>query len=572
MADSRHSSLRKMHLILVLVIQIDQLAQLLGVLRRQIGRLAHVRRQMEEFPRFVAARGRRGEAAAFQKVADFANLPDAFLILQEQRLVGAAPQLKDLGPVRMRHRRLARQQTAQAGAVGRADSRPVVVDAGAGIPVWRSAHTDRVRDAGEIQNRGHNVHTADHRVALHTGLHTAVDVGDDHRRADAALGHDRFGAKQRRHRDLRPAQPIGDKGTSQPDILIAVIHAAPQEEFAFRKVYGLLLRAVVRHNDKDRIRVFTAGLEGFDDSPGLQVEVFDHPGINGHLLGERALEVGDRRNLPDYVVGGRRYLFQQRPPRRVTLVMPIRHSLIAFTQHHGFGHDPQLLHPRETIGADTVPAFLKIKINQFLPNIFSRELIRFVGQGNRIVEKERGFPILCRQPRLDHLKRAVGLRARAIVIAGHAPTRNNLVVVNEGGAPPGAAFTRAPVITAAFEHAKRMVEAQVNRPCPARVVSLAVNLAFLTQVPLADMISVVARIAQQRRHGHHMLVEVTHVPRQPGLCRARIRGHCALHDAQAVKVVLHPGKNLRAAGGAGRLRVVVGQLDALSRKGINDRR
>ena len=130
-------------LILVLIVELDQLTHFVWILSSQIGCFTDVRRHMEQFPRLV---GGDTIVDAFQRfeVGNFANLPDAAFIFEEQRLVGAAPQFKDLGPIRMGHRRFACQQAAQACAVDRADTRAVVVDTGTGIPVGSDTDASRV--------------------------------------------------------------------------------------------------------------------------------------------------------------------------------------------------------------------------------------------------------------------------------------------------------------------------------------------------------------------------------------------------------------------------------------------
>ena len=133
---------------------------------------------------------------------------------------------------------------------------------------------------------------------------------------------------------MGPAQPIRNKGTCLADIFIAVVHPSAHQEFAFQDIDGLVFSAVVRQENKDRIRVFAAGLQGVDDAAGLQVEVFDHPGVDSHFLGERTLEIGDCFDLPDGVVGGCGHLFQKRCPRRIAFVVPVRHPFVALTQRH----------------------------------------------------------------------------------------------------------------------------------------------------------------------------------------------------------------------------------------------
>ncbi|MFM7582977.1 MAG: hypothetical protein ACKO9F_09735, partial [Caldilinea sp.] len=112
-ADGRGGRWREIDLILVLVVELDQLTHLVWILSSQIGRFTDVCRHIEQFPRLV---GCDTVVDAFQRfeVGNFANLPDAAFILEEQRLVGAAPQFKDLGLIQMGRRRFACQQAAQA--------------------------------------------------------------------------------------------------------------------------------------------------------------------------------------------------------------------------------------------------------------------------------------------------------------------------------------------------------------------------------------------------------------------------------------------------------------------------
>ena len=160
-ADGRCRGRRKIDLVLILVVELDQFTYLLGILRGQIGCFADIRRHVEKAPRFV---GRNAIVDAFQRfeVGDFADFPDTLLIFEEQCLIGASPQLEDLGPLWVGHGRFTRQQTAQASAVDRADARAVVIDAGTGIPVRRNTDTGRMGHASKIQNRCWNVDTADY--------------------------------------------------------------------------------------------------------------------------------------------------------------------------------------------------------------------------------------------------------------------------------------------------------------------------------------------------------------------------------------------------------------------------
>ena len=570
MADGRGGRRREIDLILVLVVELDQLTHLVWILSSQIGRFTDVRRHMEQFPRLV---GRNTVVDAFQRfeVANFANLPDAAFILAEQRLVGAAPQFKDLGLIQMGHRRFACQQAAQACAVDRADTRAVVVDPGTGIPVGRNADASRVGDASKIQNRRRDVDTADHRVALDAGLHAPIDVGDNHRGTNAAFGHGRFRTIERGIRYLGPAKSIGDKRTCLADIFIAVVHPSAHQEFAFQNIDRLVFPTVVRQENKDRIRVFAAGLQGFDDSASLQVEVFDHPGVDSHFLGERTLEIGDRFDLPDGVVGGGCHLFQKRCPRRIAFIVPVGHSFVALTQLHRRWDDSQLLQPGKTIGADAVPAFFQVEIDELLSNVLLWKLARLVGERDSKVEKERFLSSLCGQPFLDQLNRPIGVGSSAKVIEGHSIAADDFVVVDEVCAPARTTFASSPVVSPSFEHTERMFEALVDRPGPTRVDALAVDLAFCAQMPLADMVGVVSGISQQSGHGHHMVVEVAGVAGQPVLRCAWVFGNGSLHDAQTIDMVLDAGENLRAAGGTGRLGMVVGQLHPLGGKRIDDR-
>ena len=368
---------------------------------------------------------------------------------------------------------------------------------------------------------------------------------------------------------LRPAQPIGNKGTCLPDIFIAVVDTSAHQEFTFQDIDGFVFSAVVREEDEDGIRVFTVGFEGFDDAASLQIEVFDHSGIDGYFLGQRTLEIGDCRDLPDGIVGGSRHLFEQRCPRRIALVVPVRHPFIALTQCHRLWDDAEFLQPGQAVTPDAVPPFLEVKVDQILADILFWELAGFMGQGDRIVDEERFFAARGCQTFLDQFNRPVGLGAGAKIIEWHAIAADDLVIIDKVRAPTRSTFAGSPVVATALEHTERVIEALVDRPCPARVDALAVDFAFCAQVPLAHMIGIVSGIAQQRGHGHYMLVEVASVAGQPILCCVRVSGDCALHDAQSIDMILDTGQNLRTAGRTGRLGVVIGELHTLGRKRVD---
>ena len=353
----------------------------------------------------------------------------------------------------------------------------------------------------------------------------------DQRDAHAAAVRVLLVPAQRRVADLRPAPGIVGRAAQPADLGEVRLHLVgilrpPHEE---ARLVGLaaraafLRRAVVGHQQDDRVVELVRGLQVIDQPADLRVGVIEE--------------------------GGERFLQRDGEALRVLRhVVPGIDARIAGSQLGPVGDDAELLLTRVDLLAHLVPA--GVESSAVLVEIGLRRLMRRMGRARREVEEKR-LPGINRLVIAQEANRVVGqVLGQVIAILRRLGRRDEMIVVGQLGVE---------LIGLAAEEAVVAVEAALQRPLVERTGLR--GFLHWREMPLAQREGRVVLVAQHFGDGRRVARD------RPAHVRiARVEVADRTH---ADCVMISPGQQRGAGRRAERRDVEVGEAEAVGRQTVD---